>query len=118
MTRTEIPDLDEVVKDAAQARISQDGTDKAAAQVQNVLSKLEVARDAARFLEHEMLLDKGPRKRVLPGEGEARAAELGQLLEGQIIPALSNVVVAYKDLRQASVDSDSENSVHSDADSE
>ena len=110
LTRTEIPDLDEVVNEAARARIDKDGTDKAAGQVQNVLSNLNVARDAARLLEHETEahLDKGPRKRILPGEGEARASQLSQILNRTIIPAINNVISAYRDLRQAAASDDSD----------
>lgn len=121
LVHTEIPDLDEVVNEAARERIEKDGTDKVAAQVQNVLSNLNVARNAAHFLQNEVEhLDKQAKKRILPGEGEARASQLSQILNINIIPAIKDVIFAYRDLRQAaaSLDSDSaDNSMNSDADS-
>ncbi len=120
LVHTEIPDLDEVVNETARERIEKDGTDKVAAQVQNVLSNLDVARNAAHFLQNEVEhLDKQAKKRIFPGEGEARASQLSQILNRNIIPAIKDVIVAYRDLRQAaaSLDSDSENSMNSDADS-
>lgn len=125
MTRDEIPDLEWVVKDAAQARQSQTGIDPAAPQVQNVLAKIEVARDAAHLLQEQdsLFLSKGPLKRNMPGEGETRAAELHRFLEGRIIPAVNAVILVYGELKaatahDASSGSDSEDSVSSDANSD
>ena len=121
LSHDEIPDLEWVIKDAAEARsLENAGVDPVSPQVQHALSKIEVARNAAHFLENDsFILSKDPLKRDVPGEGEARAAELHRLLEDRIIPAVSDVIVAYRDLRQAaaSLDSDSENSMNSDADS-
>lgn len=92
-----------------------------------MLSKIEVARDAAHFLEDDSsILSKDPLKRNVPGEGEARAAELHRLLEDRVIPAVSDVITAYGDLiaitataNEASTSngSDSGDSISSDSDS-
>lgn len=121
LAHTEIPDLDEVVKETARVRIEKYGSDPVAVRVQDVLSNLDVARNAAHFLQNEVEhLDKQAKKRMLPGEGEARASQLSQILNCDIIPAINNVIVSYKDLREAAVpfESDSaDNSMDSDADS-
>ena len=108
----EIPDLDEVVKEAARARIEKHGSDPVAAQAQDVLSNLDVARNAAHFLQNE--------GKDLPGEGKARASQLSQILNCDIIPAINNVIVSYKDLREAAAPFEwdsADNSMDSDADS-
>nr|UQV94653.1 NADH dehydrogenase subunit 9 [Haplopteris ensiformis]UQV94664.1 NADH dehydrogenase subunit 9 [Haplopteris ensiformis]UQV94677.1 NADH dehydrogenase subunit 9 [Haplopteris ensiformis]UQV94679.1 NADH dehydrogenase subunit 9 [Haplopteris ensiformis]UQV94698.1 NADH dehydrogenase subunit 9 [Haplopteris ensiformis] len=108
---TEIPDLDEVVHEAARERLEKYGSDPVAAHVTQVLSNLNVARNAAEFLQNgvEHLVDQ-----------QARASQLSQILNGNIIPTINNVIVSYKQLREAAVyfESDSaENSMDSDADS-
>lgn len=130
LSRDDIPDLEWVIKDAAQTRsLENDGVDRASPQVQHVLSKLEVARSAAHFLkDNSSILSKGknPLKRNVPGEGEARAAELHRDLEDRIIPAVSDVITAYGDLLAATATaneastsngSDSGDSISSDSDS-
>jgi hypothetical protein len=126
LTREEIPDLEWVVEDAAQARQRQNEINLAASESQkrNVLTKIKAARDAAFLLQNGLCLSlsKGPLKRNMPGEGEARAAELHRLLEDQIIPAVGDVIPAYEELKaitayDASNGSDSGDSVSSDADS-
>lgn len=126
LNRDDIPDIEWVIRDAARARsLHNNGVDLASPQVQHVLSKIEVARDAAHFLEDDSpILSKDPLKRNVPGEGEARAAELHRLLEDRVIPAVSDVITAYGDLIAATANeastlngSDSGDSVSSDADS-
>ena len=104
LDRDEIADIEWVVKDAAKTRQSQNGgIDPAASQVQSLLAKTEIARNVARFLRNDSILSdlsKDPLKINAPGEGEARAAELNGLLDNWAIPAVSDVITAYGELRE------------------
>lgn len=101
LTRDEISDLESVIKDTAQARMEQNGTtDKVAAQVQNVLKKIEVARGAARFLEDALPLhlNKDPRKREIPGkERGSSCGRASSTFRGSNHPgaAVNEVILAY-----------------------
>lgn len=120
LARDEIPNLEWVVKDAATARSSENGgVDPADQQVKSVLANIEVARDVARFLTNEdnSFLSKGPRKRNMPGEGEARAAELHGLLEDRVIPAVNDVITTYRELVAITANEASNGSDSSDGDS-
>ena len=82
------------------------------------MAKLDVVRDLTRPLEEEtsLLLKKPPLKRNAPGEGEARAAELNDFLDTQIIPAVSGVITAYRELVTiADVDVDTESTAEADS---
>ena len=104
LPRHEISDIEWVVENAAQARQSQNGgIDPAASQVRSLLAKTEVAQGVAHFLQDDSILNnlsKNPRKRNAPGEGEARAIELHGLLDNRVIPAISDVITAYGELRE------------------
>lgn len=123
----EIPDLRWVITEAAAARSSENGgSDPAHQQVQSLLGKLDVVADVTRCLRHE---DQGgtsflqhlsaPRNRNSPEEGEARAAELNEVLENQIIPAVSEVIAGYQELVRstADVNTDSDSTADAGADS-
>lgn len=113
LANQDLPDLKWVVEDVAKRRSQEnEGIDPAGQQVKSVLNKINTTKKTV-----DLMLMAEEEREPDALESEARAAELKNLLKSRIIPAVREIIVAYKELKAATAEKVAEKVTDDESDS-
>lgn len=116
LANQDLPDLKWVVKDAAKYRSKKnEGIDPAGQQAKSVLDTINATQKIIDLLD-EPLEERDPSS-LDALESTARAAELNNLLENRLIPAVRETIAAYQELKAATPEIVTDDSSDSSGDS-
>lgn len=116
LANQDLPDLKWVVKDAAKYRSKKnEGIDPAGQQAKSVLDTINATQKIIYLLD-EPLEERDPSS-LDALESTARAAELNNLLENRLIPAVRETIAAYQELKAATPEIVTDDSSDSSGDS-